>query len=79
MSRYIWFGQERHEGDKPGLRIASLGGKVGGCVPDQHPEIIQTSLNTTGLSWLERTSLTKSDLSLLSAFAGEPVRRTCQQ
>ncbi|KAK2438685.1 protein MAIN-LIKE [Trifolium repens] len=68
VSRYIWLGQERLDREKPGLRIASLGDKLSSWVPDQHPPIIQTWLNNTGLCWLERTSLKKCDPSLLSAF-----------
>ncbi|GAU28342.1 hypothetical protein TSUD_256700 [Trifolium subterraneum] len=35
VARYIWFGQERHQGPKPELRIASLGAKLAGWVDPQ--------------------------------------------
>ncbi|PNY03588.1 serine/threonine-protein phosphatase-like protein [Trifolium pratense] len=43
-------------------------GQVAERVPDQHPEIIQGWLNTSGLCWLERTSLKLTDPQLLSVF-----------
>ncbi|GAU23699.1 hypothetical protein TSUD_304740 [Trifolium subterraneum] len=70
VARYIWFGTERIEGPKPELRIASLGTKLTSWVPgpgEHHPNI-QGWLNDSGLKWLERTSLSKVDPQLLSAF-----------
>ncbi|GAU50041.1 hypothetical protein TSUD_187960 [Trifolium subterraneum] len=70
VARYIWFGTERIEGPKPELRIASLGTKLTGWVPgpgEHHPNI-QGWLDDSGLKWLERTSLSKVDPQLLSAF-----------
>ncbi|GAU10087.1 hypothetical protein TSUD_419910, partial [Trifolium subterraneum] len=61
---------ERIEGPKPELRIASLGTKLTGWVPgpgEHHPNI-QGWLDDSGLKWLERTSLSKVDPQLLSAF-----------
>ncbi|GAU50751.1 hypothetical protein TSUD_410590 [Trifolium subterraneum] len=68
--RYIWFDTERIEGPKPELRIASLGTKLTGWVPgpgEHHPNI-QGWLDESGLKWLDRTSLSKVDPQLLSAF-----------
>ncbi|GAU27861.1 hypothetical protein TSUD_114410 [Trifolium subterraneum] len=61
---------ERIEGPKPELHIASLGTKLTGWVPgpgEHHPNI-QGWLDDSGLKWLERTSLSKVDPQLLSAF-----------
>ncbi|GAU47848.1 hypothetical protein TSUD_404250 [Trifolium subterraneum] len=61
---------ERIEGPKPELRIASLGAKFFSWIPGLggHQENIQSWLDDSGLKWLERTSLTKVDPQLLSAF-----------
>ncbi|GAU49824.1 hypothetical protein TSUD_293790 [Trifolium subterraneum] len=70
VARYIWFDTERIEGAKPELRIASLGTKLNGWVPgpgEHHPNI-QGWLDESGLKWLERTSLSKVDPQILSAF-----------
>ncbi|GAU30124.1 hypothetical protein TSUD_360170 [Trifolium subterraneum] len=68
VARYIWF--EHIEGLKPELRIASLGAKLFSWIPGLggHQENIQSWLDDSGLKWLERTSLTKVDPQLLSAF-----------
>ncbi|GAU35365.1 hypothetical protein TSUD_57140 [Trifolium subterraneum] len=61
---------ERIEGPKPELRIASLGTKLTGYVPgpgEHHPNI-QGWLDESGLKWLTRTSLSKVDPQILSAF-----------
>ncbi|GAU38937.1 hypothetical protein TSUD_213220 [Trifolium subterraneum] len=70
VARYIWFGTERIEGAKPELRIASLGSKLTGWVPGpgQHHPNIQGWLDESGLKWLERTSLSRVDPQILSAF-----------
>ncbi|GAU49002.1 hypothetical protein TSUD_382710 [Trifolium subterraneum] len=70
VARYIWFGTERIEGPKPELRIASLGTKLTGWVsgPGEHHPNIQGWLDESGLRWLQRTSLSKVDPQLLSAF-----------
>ncbi|GAU44356.1 hypothetical protein TSUD_296830 [Trifolium subterraneum] len=70
VARYIWFGTKRIEGPKPELRIASLGTKLTGWVPGpgEHYPNIQGWLDESGLKWLERTSLSKVDPQLLSAF-----------
>ncbi|GAU40763.1 hypothetical protein TSUD_26430 [Trifolium subterraneum] len=70
VARYIWFDQERIQGPKPELRIASLGAKLTGWVPGpgEHHPYIQAWVDDYGLKWLERTSLTKVDPQLLSAF-----------
>ncbi|GAU21804.1 hypothetical protein TSUD_176490 [Trifolium subterraneum] len=70
VARYIWFGQERIQGSKPELRIASLGVKLTGWVPGagQHHPTIQGWLDESGSKWLERTSLSKVDPQLISAF-----------
>ncbi|GAU24733.1 hypothetical protein TSUD_355620 [Trifolium subterraneum] len=70
VARYIWFDTERIEGAKPELRIASLGSKLTGWVPgpgEHHPNI-QGWFDESGLKWLERTSLSKVDPQILSAF-----------
>ncbi|GAU51990.1 hypothetical protein TSUD_417930 [Trifolium subterraneum] len=70
VARYIWFGTERIEGLKPELSIASLGSKHTGWVPGpgQHHPNIQGWLDESGLKWLERTSLSRVDPQILSAF-----------
>ncbi|GAU43671.1 hypothetical protein TSUD_302340 [Trifolium subterraneum] len=62
VARYIWFGQERIQGPKPELRLASLGAKLIGWVPGpgEHHRSIQGWVDDFGLKWLERTSLTVS-------------------
>ncbi|GAU37421.1 hypothetical protein TSUD_395400 [Trifolium subterraneum] len=61
---------ERIEGAKPELRITSFGSKLTGWVPGsgQHHPNIQGWLDESGLKWLERTSLSKVDPQILSAF-----------
>ncbi|GAU21294.1 hypothetical protein TSUD_287040 [Trifolium subterraneum] len=68
VARYIWFGTERIEGPKPELRIASLGAKLTGWVPGQHHPNIQGWLDVSGLKLLDRTSLSRVDPLILSAF-----------
>ncbi|GAU48885.1 hypothetical protein TSUD_88920 [Trifolium subterraneum] len=68
VAHYIWFGTERIEGPKPELRIASLGAKLTGWVPGHHHPNIQGWLDESGLKWLERTSLSRVDPQILSAF-----------
>ncbi|CAJ2667434.1 unnamed protein product [Trifolium pratense] len=67
VARHVWFGEKRH-GPRIELKIASLGGKLAELVPDQHPPIVEGWMTTPGLSLLERTSLNKVDLNLISAF-----------
>ncbi|GAU24004.1 hypothetical protein TSUD_328060 [Trifolium subterraneum] len=68
VARYMWFGTERIEGPKPELCIASLGAKLTGWVPGHHHPNIQGWLDESGLKRLERTSLSRVDPQILSAF-----------
>ncbi|GAU45982.1 hypothetical protein TSUD_401220 [Trifolium subterraneum] len=68
LMRYSDHVAQRIEGAKPELRIASLGAKLTSWVPGQHHPNIQGWLDESGLKWLERTSLSKVDPQLLSAF-----------
>ncbi|CAK8536467.1 unnamed protein product [Lathyrus sativus] len=67
----IWFGEER--GSKKKLKVAGHGIKLTQRVPLQLPREIESWISRSGLASLQRTSLTKIDTNLVSAFAERGV------
>ncbi|CAK8542422.1 unnamed protein product [Lathyrus sativus] len=63
----IWFGQER--GSKKELKVAGHGLKLAQRVPLQLPREMERWISRSGLASLQRTSLSKIDTNLVSAFA----------
>ncbi|CAK8565403.1 unnamed protein product [Lathyrus sativus] len=63
----IWFGEER--GSKKELKVAGHGLKLTQRVPLQLPREMESWISRSGLASLQRTSLTKIDTNLVSAFA----------
>ncbi|CAK8561603.1 unnamed protein product [Lathyrus sativus] len=63
----IWFGEER--GSKKELKVAGHGVKLTQRVPLQLPREMESWISRPGLASLQRTSLTKIDTNLVSAFA----------
>ncbi|CAK8577289.1 unnamed protein product [Lathyrus sativus] len=67
VARHIWFGEER--GSKKELKVAGHGLKLIQRVPLQLPREMEGWISRSGLALLQRTSLTKIDTNLVSAFA----------
>ncbi|CAK8541612.1 unnamed protein product [Lathyrus sativus] len=66
IANRIWFGQER--GSKKELKVAGHGLKLMQRVPLQLPREMEGWISRSGLASLQRTSLTKIDTNLVSAF-----------
>ncbi|CAK8537075.1 unnamed protein product [Lathyrus sativus] len=62
----IWFGQER--GSKKELKVVGHGLKLAQRVPLQLPREMERWISRSGLASLQRTSLSKIDTNLVSAF-----------
>ncbi|CAK8562016.1 unnamed protein product [Lathyrus sativus] len=67
VSYHIWFGEER--GSKKELKVVGHGLKLIERVPLQLPREMESWISRSGLASLQRTSLTKIDTNLVSAFA----------
>ncbi|CAK8571891.1 unnamed protein product [Lathyrus sativus] len=67
VARHIWIGEER--GSKKELKVAGHGLKLIQRVPLQLPREMEGWISRSGLASLKRTSLTKIDTNLVSAFA----------
>ncbi|XP_058741642.1 protein MAIN-LIKE 1-like [Vicia villosa] len=66
VARRLWYGQER--GPKKELKVAGHGTKLQERVPMNLPPEMEAIVNESGLASLQRTSLTKIDVNLVSAF-----------
>ncbi|XP_058760152.1 protein MAIN-LIKE 1-like [Vicia villosa] len=66
VARRLWYGEER--GSKKELKVAGHGTKLQERVPQQLPPEIEAIVSRSGLASLQRTSLTKIDVNLVSAF-----------
>ncbi|XP_058746752.1 protein MAIN-LIKE 1-like [Vicia villosa] len=66
VARRLWYGEER--GPKKELKVAGHGTKLQERVPQQLPPEIKAIVTGSGLASLLRTSLTKIDVNLVSAF-----------
>ncbi|XP_058776881.1 protein MAIN-LIKE 1-like [Vicia villosa] len=66
VARRLWYGQER--GPKKELKVAGHGTKLQDRVPQMLPPEIEVIVSGSGLASLQRTSLTKIDVNLVSAF-----------
>ncbi|CAK8544746.1 unnamed protein product [Lathyrus sativus] len=66
ISRHIWFSEERDS--KKELKVAGHGLKLIQRVPLQLPREMEGWISRSGLASLQRTSLTKIDTNLVSAF-----------
>ncbi|CAK8578271.1 unnamed protein product [Lathyrus sativus] len=67
VARHIWFGEER--GSKKELKVTGHGLKLIHRVPLQLPREMEGWISRSSLASLQRTSLTKMDTNLVSAFA----------
>ncbi|XP_058742850.1 protein MAIN-LIKE 1-like [Vicia villosa] len=66
VARHLWYGEER--GLKKELKVVAHGSKLIAWVPDFLPPTIERWLSDSGLSSLQRTSLSRIDPNLISAF-----------
>ncbi|XP_058758756.1 protein MAIN-LIKE 1-like [Vicia villosa] len=66
VARRLWYGQER--GPKKELKVAGHGTKLQDRVPQMLLPEIEVIVSGSGLASLQRTSLTKIDVNLVSAF-----------
>ncbi|XP_058767002.1 protein MAIN-LIKE 1-like [Vicia villosa] len=66
VARRLWYGEKR--GPKKELKVAGHGTKLQERVPQQLPPKIEAIVTRSGLASLQRTSLTKIDVNLVSAF-----------
>ncbi|XP_050888959.1 protein MAIN-LIKE 1-like [Lathyrus oleraceus] len=66
VARHLWFGEER--GLKKELKVAGHRLKLTLRVPQALPEQMESWVSRSGLSSLQRTSLTKIDTNMVSAF-----------
>ncbi|CAK8541091.1 unnamed protein product [Lathyrus sativus] len=67
VARHIWFGEEK--GSKKELKVAGHGLKLIQRAPLQLSREMKGWISRSGLASLQRTSLTKIDTNLVSAFA----------
>ncbi|XP_058749187.1 protein MAIN-LIKE 1-like [Vicia villosa] len=66
VARRLWYGHER--GPKKELKVAGHGTKLQERVPMNLPPEMEAIVSESGLASLQRTSLTKIDVNLVSAF-----------
>ncbi|XP_058784828.1 protein MAIN-LIKE 1-like [Vicia villosa] len=66
VARRIWFREER--GPKKELKVAGHGTKLQDRVPQMLPPEMEAFVSRSGPTSLQRTSLTKIDVNLVSAF-----------
>ncbi|XP_058733506.1 protein MAIN-LIKE 1-like [Vicia villosa] len=66
IARRLWYGEER--GPKKELKVVGHGTKLQDRVPQMLPPEIEDIVSGSGLASLQRTSLTKIDVNLVSAF-----------
>ncbi|XP_058757011.1 protein MAIN-LIKE 2-like [Vicia villosa] len=66
VARRLWFGEERDR--KKELKVAGYGTKLQDKVPQMLPPEMEALVSRSGLTCLQRTSLTKIDVNLVSAF-----------